>query len=72
MRIVTFLKRHQLTAYFTLALMISWGAILLVLGSNGLPAGPNQVQTMGMALLLGPTAAMLLMTGFGWRCSSAM
>jgi membrane protease YdiL (CAAX protease family) len=62
MRIVVFLKRHQVTAYFTLAFAISWGAILFVIGLSGLPAAANQAQTIGMALLLGPTVAMLLMT----------
>lgn len=56
------LHRHPLTAYFILVFIISWGAILLFFGLEGLPAEPDQAQMLGMALLLGPTVAMLIMT----------
>lgn len=59
---MTVLERYQTTFYFILAFLISWGAILVFIGPGGLPAPADQAQTMGMALLLGPVGAMLIMT----------
>ncbi len=59
-KIISYLQRHQLIAYFTLAFLISWGAILIFFGPRGLPATADQARTMGMALLLGPAGAMLI------------
>lgn len=58
----SFLRRYQLAAYFILAFAISRGAILILIGPSGLPATADQAQTIGMALLLGPVHAMLIMT----------
>jgi membrane protease YdiL (CAAX protease family) len=59
---MSMLKRYQLAAYFFLVFVISWGAILVIIGPSGLPAPADQAQTIGMALLLGPARAMLMIT----------
>lgn len=59
---MSFLQRRQLAAYFLLTFVISWGAILVFIGPGGLPAPAEQARTMGMALLLGPAGAALIMT----------
>ncbi len=58
----SFLVRHQLAAYFVLTFVISWGAILAIFGPGGLPAEEEQAQALGMALLLGPSGASLILT----------
>ncbi|TNF38457.1 MAG: CPBP family intramembrane metalloprotease [Deltaproteobacteria bacterium] len=58
----SFLVRHQLTAYFALTFLISWAAILASFGLDGLPANPDQAHALGMALLLGPCGASLILT----------
>ena len=58
---LSFLQRYQLTAYFVLVFIISWGAILVFIGPGRLPVGEEQAQAIGMALLLGPVGAMLIM-----------
>lgn len=59
----TFFKKHPLWAYFILTFIISWGAILLLVGVDGIPVAPDQAVTLGMAILLGPTIASILLTG---------
>ena len=61
-QVPNFLSRHPIAAYFILVFVISWGAILLLLGPEGLPVAEDQVQFVGMALLLGTTGAMLILT----------
>ena len=63
-----FTKRHSLPIYFTLAFIISWGAILILAGPDGIPATTDQIMVLGMAMLLGPSMASILMTGLvsGW------
>lgn len=56
------LKRYPIATYFLLVFVISWGSILLFLGPDGLPVATDQVQMVGMALLLGPTLSMLILT----------
>jgi hypothetical protein len=52
-----FIKRHPLPIYFTLAFIISWGAILILVGREGIPANADQMVVLGMAMLLGPSVA---------------
>ena len=58
-----FIKTHPLPIYFTLAFVISWGAILISVGPEGIPASADQIVVLAMAMLLGPSAAGILMTG---------
>jgi len=58
-----FIKDHSLSIYFILTFVISWGAILLLVGPNGIPVAPDQAVTLGMAILLGPSIASILLTG---------
>jgi membrane protease YdiL (CAAX protease family) len=59
-----YINRHALAIYFVLVFIISWGAILLLVGPDGIPATADQAVMLGMAMLLGPTVAGVLMTGF--------
>ncbi|MCB9423413.1 MAG: CPBP family intramembrane metalloprotease [Ardenticatenaceae bacterium] len=67
MKIKSFIKRYALLAYFTLAFAISWGALLMVLGVDGFfgvtETAESQLPLVYMAVLTGPTAAGLLLTG---------
>ncbi|WP_319559731.1 type II CAAX prenyl endopeptidase Rce1 family protein [Marispirochaeta sp.] len=56
------LKCYPVAAYFILVFVISWGSVFLFLGPDGLPVALDQVQMIGMALLLGTTGAMLILT----------
>jgi membrane protease YdiL (CAAX protease family) len=58
-----FIKRHPLPIYFTLAFIISWGAIFILAGPHGIPATTEQFVALGMAMLLGPSIAGILLTG---------
>ncbi len=58
-----FIKRHPLPIFFTLAFIISWGAMLILAGPHGIPASSEQFMALGMAMLLGPSVAGILMTG---------
>ncbi len=58
-----FIKRHSLLIYFTLAFIISWGAVLILAGPNGIPVAADQAVVLGMALLLGPSVSGILLTG---------
>jgi membrane protease YdiL (CAAX protease family) len=58
-----FIKRHSLLIYFTLTFIISWGVILIIAGPNGIPVATDQAVVLGMALLLGPSVAGILLTG---------
>jgi membrane protease YdiL (CAAX protease family) len=58
-----FIKIHPLPIYFTLAFAISWGAILILVGPDGIPATAEQIVALGMAMLLGPSVAGILSTG---------
>lgn len=59
-----FTKRYPVSIYFILAFIISWGAILVLAGPGGIPATADQAVILGMAMLLGPTLASLLLIGF--------
>ncbi len=60
---INFIKRHSLLVYFTLTFIISWGAVIILAGPNGIPVAEDQAVVLGTALLLGPSAAGLLLTG---------
>ena len=57
-----FIKRHPLLIYFIVTFTISWGAILILVGPNGIPATTEQVVVLGVAMLLGPSIAGILLT----------
>ena len=61
--VTDFIKRHSLPIYFALAFIISWGAILILAGPDGIPATTDQIMVLGMAMLLGPSIASILLTG---------
>jgi len=58
-----FIKRHPVLTYFALTFAISWGAILIVVGPGGIPVTTDQVVVLGLATLLGPSVAGILLTG---------
>jgi uncharacterized protein len=68
--IKAFIKRHPLLSYFALAFAISWGGILIAvgLGPGGFSATPQQLQMdvpyAVPAMILGPSVAGILLTGF--------
>jgi membrane protease YdiL (CAAX protease family) len=57
------IKRDLLLTYFILTFVISWGAILVVVGPGGIPITTDQIVVLGMATLLGPSVAGVLLTG---------
>jgi len=63
-----FIKKHSLPLYFILTFIISWGAIFILAGRDGIPATTDQIMVLGMAMLLGPSVASILLTGLtsGW------
>jgi membrane protease YdiL (CAAX protease family) len=58
-----FIKRQPLPTYFVLTFAISWGAILILVGPGGIPVSTEQVAMLGLAMLLGPSVAGILLTG---------
>jgi membrane protease YdiL (CAAX protease family) len=66
MSVKAIIRQYPLLAYYVLAIAISWGAILVVVGPGGFlsttGSSPNFVLA-GIASLLGPTVAGLLLTG---------
>jgi uncharacterized protein len=67
--IKAFIKRHPVLTYIALTFAISWGGILIVIGvgPSGFSATPGQFQKAVPfalpAMLLGPSAAGILLTG---------
>lgn len=65
--IKAFIKRHSVVTYYALTFAISWGAILWVIVSVGIPATKEQLNNVLpvaiVAMLVGPSAAGILMTG---------
>jgi hypothetical protein len=64
----TFIKRHPVLTFYTLAFAISWGGILFLVGGPGrYPGTPEQVARLFLVVMLawlaGPIVASLLMTG---------
>jgi membrane protease YdiL (CAAX protease family) len=62
--IASLIKRHSVLIYFALTFAISWGAIFVVVGPGGIPVTADQIVVLGMAMLLGPSVAGILLTGF--------
>ena len=63
MAIDNVLTNNQVTSYFLLTFIISWGAILIIVGPNGLPATSEEAkQAIGLGLLLGPSSAAFVLT----------
>lgn len=62
-----FIKRHALLTYYALTFAISWGAVLGMMGLTGIPTTKAQIEAMLpvaiIAMLLGPSAAGLLLIG---------
>jgi membrane protease YdiL (CAAX protease family) len=56
-----------LLSYYALTFVISWGAVLVMIGHTGMPTTKDQMEAMLpaaiLALLLGPSASGLLMLG---------
>ncbi len=65
--IKVFIKRRPVPTYYALTFAISWGAILWMIVSVGIPATKEQLNNMLpvaiVAMLGGPSAAGILMTG---------
>src|SRR5512138_4010529 len=55
--------KSLLAIYFILVFIISTGAVLILFGPNGLPVSADQRMMLGMATLLGPSTAGILLTG---------
>ncbi len=66
-RIINFLKRNPVLAYFTLTFVISWGAILVLIALKGMPVTVAEAQAQLplaiMTFLLGPCISGLVMIG---------
>jgi len=61
-----FVKRHVVLAYYMLVFAISWGAILVVVGPSGflsVTGTSENFALVGLAALLGPSMAGVIMTG---------
>ena len=54
-------NKYSVLIYFVLTFFISWGAILLLFGSDGIPATDEMKEQIGMTILLGPTIASILL-----------
>ena len=63
----TFIIRHPVLTYFVITCVISWGAILMVMGPGGILGTEEVPETLMalvyMAMLLGPSIAGLSLTG---------
>ena len=63
-----FVKKHPILSYYVLAFAISWGAILVVVGPSGfisMTGTSPSFALVGLASLLGPGLAGMLMIGVG-------
>lgn len=56
-----YISRYPVITFFILTFIISWGAILIIFGSDGIPATKELQEKIGMAILLGPAIASLLL-----------
>ena len=56
-------KQYPLLIYFFLTVIISWGAIIIFAGADGIPATEDLIMVLGMAMLLGPSTASMMLTG---------
>lgn len=65
MKPLAWVRRHPLTSYFVLAYGISWGGILILLGTRGFDLGALPSIDTGLMfamMLLGPSASGLTLT----------
>ena len=62
-----FVMKHPVLIYYILVFTISWGGIILVVGSSGYPGSSEQVEKLSLPALLtlfaGPSLSGLLLTG---------
>ena len=62
----SFIQKHSVSICFALIFIITWGTMYLMLGTGGIPITPEQFEISGplvyMGMLIGPSAAGLLMT----------
>jgi membrane protease YdiL (CAAX protease family) len=67
MRLSAFIKRRPLTMYFILTFAISWGGLLIMIGTSGMPTTKEvldaQLPIAILAMLGGPSIAGLLLIG---------
>ena len=65
--IKAFIMKHPVLTYYILVFTISWGGILLVVGSSGYPGSSEQIEKLSLpallALFAGPSLSGLLMIG---------
>lgn len=54
-------SKYPVTAFFILTFVISWGAILLIFGKEGIPATKELQEQIGMVILLGPALASIIL-----------
>ena len=63
----SFVKRYAVLIYFVLAVVLSWGIIVLTVGAGNLPVPAALADELGpmlyVGMLVGPSAAGLLMLG---------
>lgn len=55
------ISKHPVVVFFILTIIISWGAVFLFFGKEGIPATRELQEQIGMAILPGPAAASLLL-----------
>ncbi|MEE4312129.1 MAG: type II CAAX endopeptidase family protein [candidate division KSB1 bacterium] len=60
-------NKNRLLLFFTLVFVISWGAIYILAGPSGFPINEDQAMIMGIAILLGPTLASIIVTALSGR-----
>jgi len=65
--IKAFMMKHPVLTYYILVFTISWGGILLVVGSSGYLGSSEQIEKLSLpallALFAGPSLSGLIMTG---------
>lgn len=54
--------KRRLWLFFFLAFVISWGSVFVLTGADGFPIKEEQATVMGIAVLLGPSLAALILT----------
>jgi len=64
----TFIKKHAVLAYFVLTFIFTWGCMAMAAYPGGFPITEEQFEKAGalvyVAMLVGPSGAGLLLTGF--------
>lgn len=58
-----FLTKYSVIIFFIFVFAISWSAIYIIAGPDGFPINQDQAMVMGMAILLGPVTACIILTG---------